>query len=323
MQKTGGAKESSVETNLQRGDKGNHTAAEMKTAICIVMGGAILLTSGCTKITIPVFVPPKSQADLPNNKPQLIRQELLDPNLVVLVGKAIGLSDGTIAGFRVVQGQNSNDVELEHVGILHGATVIMSHQLEAYVMGREQGHTKEFILSSFTNRTNVSAISDPDLCVLLQNEPAIPASWLKRSQTGTFTNKAGQTAWRKTTYLKENGVTRTNETVHIPKMDEVCRWTSYTLTDGDVAWRYVITFNADASLRDINCERMDAKELDPKYADIIKAVEVEVEAEMEKQCIRGRFGSVHTFWRLKKEKLKARGIEWLSPSELNRNVSYD
>jgi hypothetical protein len=118
-------------------------------------------------------------------------------------------------------------------------------------------------------------------------------------------------------------VTRTNETVHIPKMDEVCRWTSYTLTDGEVAWRYVITFNADAGLRDINCERMDAKELDPKYTDIIKAVEVEVEAEMEKQGIHGRFGSVHTFWGLKKEKLKARGIEWLSPSELNRNVCYD
>jgi len=295
----------------------------MKTAICIVMGGAILLTSGCTKITTAIMMSPKSQADLPYNKPQLIRQELLEPDLIVLIGKANGLSERTIAGFRVVQGQNSDSLELEHVGILHGAIVIVSHQLEAYVMGREQGHTKEFMLSSFTSQTNVSTISDPDLRVLVQNELSLPASWLKKSQTGTYTNKAGQVAWRKTTLDTKNGVTKTNETVHVPKMDEVCRWTSYTLTDGEVAWRYVLTFHADASLRDINCQRMDAKELDPKYADIIKAVEVEAEAEMEKQGIRGKFGSVHTFWLLKKEKLKARGIEWRSPSELNRNVLYD
>ena len=37
----------------------------------------------------------------------------------------------------------------------------------------------------------------------------------------------------------------------------------------------------------------------------------------------GQFGSCHTFWHLKKEKLKVKGINWRSPSELNPNTCFD
>jgi hypothetical protein len=37
----------------------------------------------------------------------------------------------------------------------------------------------------------------------------------------------------------------------------------------------------------------------------------------------GQLGSIHIFWRLKKEKLQAKGIEWQSPGELNPNSKYD
>jgi len=56
---------------------------------------------------------------------------------------------------------------------------------------------------------------------------------------------------------------------------------------------------------------------------MIKDVEDEVDGEMKRNGSFGRFGSVHTFWRLKKVKLKARGVEWWSPSELNPNAIYD
>ena len=120
-----------------------------------------------------------------------------------------------------------------------------------------------------------------------------------------------------------NGKTVTNETIHIPKVDEVCHWDLYTLIDGEVAWQYLVRFKANGSLDYITDSRCDAKEYDPKFAKVIKEVEDEVHAEMKRNGTLGQFGSVHSFWWLKKEKLKARGIDWRSPSELNPNISYD
>jgi hypothetical protein len=48
-----------------------------------------------------------------------------------------------------------------------------------------------------------------------------------------------------------------------------------------------------------------------------------VHAEMKRKGSFGKFGSVHEFWGLKQEKLKAKGIKWRSPAELNPNTNYD
>jgi len=138
-----------------------------------------------------------------------------------------------------------------------------------------------------------------------------------------MTNKAGNVASRTTSIRVVDGRTVTNETTHIPQVDEVCRWASYTLVDGEVGWRYFVKFKADGSLDYIHDSRCDAKEYDAKYRKVIKAAEDEAHAEMKRNGSFGGFGSVHTFWHLKKEMLKAKGIEWRSPAELNPNTCYD
>jgi hypothetical protein len=115
---------------------------------------------------------------------------------------------------------------------------------------------------------------------------------------------------------------RTNYT-HIPQKDEVCRWTSYVLVDGEVGWRYTLHFRGDGSFDRIDASKFDAKEVDSKFEAIIKSVDSEVEAEMKQNGTSGRFGSVHSYWRLKKEKLKAKGVDWHSPGELNHGRIYD
>ena len=95
------------------------------------------------------------------------------------------------------------------------------------------------------------------------------------------------------------------------------------MVDGEIAWRYYVKFKADGLLDYVSDSRCDAKEYDPKYQEMIKDVEDVVQGEMKRDGHLGKFGSVHLFWHLKKEKLKARGVEWRSPSELNPNVHYD
>jgi hypothetical protein len=93
--------------------------------------------------------------------------------------------------------------------------------------------------------------------------------------------------------------------------------------DGQLAWIYQLRFKENGTLEDVSEERCDAKEFDPKYEKIIKDVDQEITSEMKKNGTYGKLGSVHTFWSLKEEKLKAKGIKWLSPRELNPNIIYD
>lgn len=120
-----------------------------------------------------------------------------------------------------------------------------------------------------------------------------------------------------------NGKSVTNETIHIPKVDEVCRWVSYIVVDDEIAWNYLMTLKADGSLNYITVNKYDAKEYDPKYRKIIKEVETQVRAEMEKNGSYGKLGSCHVFWSLKQKMLKAKGIQWRSPAELHPNTNYD
>ncbi|HWI55735.1 MAG TPA: hypothetical protein VNZ22_00810 [Bacillota bacterium] len=198
----------------------------------------------------------------------------------------------------------------------------MSERLQAYVRSREEGHTREFFLAAITNSATPSSKVDRDMKALLAAHPLLPPSWLKKVESGTITNKAGQAARRTTTTTLINGKEVTREQVHVPKVDEVCRWVAYQLTDGEIAWRYTVQFKADGSLDYVRESRYDAKDYDPEYQKIIKEVESEVTAQMTKTGNDG-LGSSLTFWLLKKEKLRLKGINWRSPAELNPNTSFD
>ena len=73
-------------------------------------------------------------------------------------------------------------------------------------------------------------------------------------------------------------------------------------------------------------EYFDVKEIDPKYRNIIKKVDKEVEENIESKFpgMSKTMGFCHSFWNEKKRILKEKyGIDWRSPSELNPGTLYD
>jgi hypothetical protein len=179
------------------------------------------------------------------------------------------------------------------------------------------------VFSALTKNSPPSSIGDPDLRILARELPLIPVSSLKKANSGTRTNKAGAITSIVTTSLWVDGHEKTTTITNMPKTDEVCRWVVYTHTDGEIEWVYRMDLKSDGSFDCISGSRRDAKEDDPKYQKTIKQVEDEVHAEMKRRGTYGGFGSVHEFWHLEKEKLKAKGINWRSPAELNPNCNYD
>ena len=100
------------------------------------------------------------------------------------------------------------------------------------------------------------------------------------------------------------------------------RSVTFRIADGDLAWGYQMEMKDGIVDSFVPLGRCDAKDFDPQYRKVMAEVDSLVEAEMKREGVTG-FGSCHVFWRLRKEKLKARGIEWRSPSELNPGTCYD
>ncbi len=260
---------------------------------------------------------------LSHNTPEIIRQEVFDTNTIRLIAESSGLAESDLATVRVAEEPRSSWIKLYQIGKSERAFNVLEDQLGRYIEARDEGHTRAFVLAAITNRVDLSTISDPSLRALATGRDLIALSWLVKEASGATTNKAGVIASSTVSETVVNGRSVKTTNNHIPKMDEVCPWTSYTLTDGEIGWHYRVMFKADGSLDCVYAERCDAKEYDPQYQASVKEANTEVEAEMKKEGSYGRFGSVHRFWRLKQEKLKARGIEWRSPAELNPNIHYD
>jgi hypothetical protein len=261
--------------------------------------------------------------EMTHNTPQDIRQELFDTNTLYLIGKYGGLPDEDIGTIQVAQDPGDNRVRLYQIGNSDLGFKVMSEQLLRYIRAREEGHTRALLLAAITNSAQTFTILDPDLRALASSRVLVPLSWLKKEASGISTNKVGTVVSRSTSITVVNGKTVTNEAAHVPSVDEVCRWTSYTLIDGDIGWCYFVMFKADGSVDYVRDCKCDAKEYDQRYEKTIREVDAEVEAEMKKNGSYGQLGSIHQFWRLKKEKLQASGIEWRSPSELNPNANFD
>jgi len=264
-----------------------------------------------------------SRLDLSHNHPEKIRRELSDTNTIHLLAGSLGLTMVDLATIQVVPDADRSAINVYQVGRAEKAFRLLGEGLRSYAQAREEGHTETFILAALTNRVPPLSIAEIDLRVLVLNRPFIPASWVRRAASGTRTNLGGQLASMSTTTTIVNGRMQTTSVTNIPKADEVCRWVSYKVRDGEIEWLYTLNFKANGRLDYVDETRRDAKEDDPAFQQVIKEVEEEVEAEMKKNGTFGKFGSVHTLWHLKKETLRARGVEWRSPSELNPNTSYD
>jgi len=238
--------------------------------------------------------------ELAHNSREAIQKELLDRSLLRRFAHDMGLSPADLASVRVVVGDYNKSLELQQIGSATNAFDKLSRALIWYIRQRVKGHTKEFLVACITNQPQKSALVDTDLQQLGKWRRELPLSWLKAQGSGTTTNKCG----------------------------DISRWVEYTLVDGDIAEAYLLYFNSDGSFNYDRSEisgdeKFDAKEVDPKYEKLFREVTEEIEAEMKKQGDSKGLGSCHTFWRLKKEKLKQKGILWRSPAELNPDTRYD
>lgn len=255
--------------------------------------------------------------------PDEIRKEMMDASIFRLIAKCANLEEADLTTVQLVSNPRGASLSLYQVLQPEKAFKALSFQLQDYYSSRMNGHSKITMLAALTNQAVVAVAGDADLAALLKKRPLLPAGLLRKEATGTTTNRAGLAASETIQTTIQNGKRQTIRTVHVPKVDEVSRWVSYSLVDGLIAWRYRLQLKPDGSPDSLLETKLDAKELDPKFQPLIKAVDDEVEVEMKRAGSFGKLGSVHTFWHLKKEKLKAKGIDWRSPAELNSNINFD
>lgn len=248
-------------------------------------------------------------------------QQFIDSEVLHVIAKACHISDEKLDSVRVVEEPGKGELDIYQVEGSGKAYRALCRPLEAYFRGRSEGHTKEFMLAGLTNKVPGSAKLDKDLRALLKARPEIRVTALRKIDSGTYTSHAGHITSQSAVITVAHGFRQTNKTA--AKHDEVCRWASYVLVDGEIAWGYEIQFTKGGRLEHVFEEKRDAKEYDPKYQTRIDAVNDEVKAEMKKNGTFGKPGSVWAFWGLKKAKLEARGIEWRSPGELNPGVVFD
>lgn len=268
-----------------------------------------------------VIVGSNMRLGLSHNDGGRVARELTDPEILSIVAEAGGVTrselkkhvverDGAFY-FKCRDNDRTSD--------------LISRSIAKYMFARAEGHTKEFTIAALRERAVRFLPADPVLRFLTTNQSLIATSWLKKDDSGTRTNTLIEFA-------------DSIDSITAPETDEprypigkpikvdpadILKWSLYFAVDGEIAWTYSVQCRGDGSFVTLSESRCDAKEYDPKFRDVIAAVEQEAIAEMKKSGDYGQFGSVHGFWSLKKAKLKRRGIEWRSPSELNPNTYFD
>ena len=261
--------------------------------------------------------------DLPHNSARTIRAELRDENILNAIGLFSGLKEEDRARLFIFYDKKNKLIRLFGTSADGEPFENLSEAIRIYVRARSEGHTKQFLLDGMAYRTNSLSITNPAIRAIIDLHPYIPVDRLHLSKSGAFAKKAGEEASHVTTITASNGVGVTNVNIYVPKVDEAWPWEAYTLVDGDVGWRYFVLFRSDGTLESVSYDKGDAKNYDPQYKDLMDEVDDLVNERMKEKGIYRQWGSVHTFWDLKKKELKRRGIRWRSPSELNPSTCYD
>jgi hypothetical protein len=234
------------------------------------------------------------RVDLSHNTPTEILEEVKDTVILQLLCESSSIRFSEIEKASIFY--NSNEQEFEIYWPEQDDVFNVSGKIGDYIKSRFEGHTPEYTFASMKTKYKTQSVSDPNLKKLLKERPELPASWLKK------------TDWKEESWQDASG--------------DSYRSCSYMLVDGDIAWFYTLTYSANGTFKCLTEEKSDAKEYDPKYKAMINEVNRRVGEEMKRKGIKG-LGSCHTFWELKKEHLKDKGIDWKSPSELNPETMYD
>jgi hypothetical protein len=258
---------------------------------------------------------------LPYNDPREIKKELLTPEILLTLGASCGLSSNEIATLTVSTIENSNGVRLMCSSNSKRPLTILPEELSSYFRERMNGHTKDFLLLASTNRLEPSQASDSDLRLLLENCSVPGAKLLRKISSHSWTNKAGTEQGVAIIGTETNGRAYLTTVTNVFRADEVVKSVVFLLVDGDVSWLYNITIGPRNRMVNLRVTRCDSKEYDPTYSKQIEEVDREARAEIHRPIVSPAVGA--QLERLKKSKLKARGIDWRMSTELNPHGSFE
>ena len=222
-----------------------------------------------------------------------IWREVTDTNTISYIARANGLTAADLTTV-IIAPLHTNELALYQIRKPDKAFNVLEGQIQEYIRGRHEGHSRMFLLTALSDHWQTSKITDPDLRAIMASQSWVAVSWLKKARSGSYTNG-----------------------------NQVMHWAAYTLVDGPAAWTCLCEFNPAGQVDSFRMERIDPGEVNPQYQPVIEQVSAQVEAEMKQQGTYGKMGAIHTFWQQKKARLKARGIDWHSPDELNPNNNYD
>jgi hypothetical protein len=291
---------------------------------CLGVTLAGLMLSGSILIAQMLPQPPKEWVsvrpivDSPGS--QELQTELLDTNILALIEKHVGITADDASN--IVVAPEAREVQIY---LLKEQSQEAYHALVIYLMeyskARLDGHTKECLYAALTNQAAPTNIADSDLRDLATNLIVLPPTWFRRNEAGSITNFPSDK--RRIVHQEISGNTGSNAISQLTNIVEITRSVAFDMVDGRVAWRYEVEYGRDGKFFDVSQGKVDAKELDPNFKAVLEEVNQAVEAEMRRSGTFGKFGSIHSFWGLKKKKLKERGIDWMSPEDLNLNTIYD
>ena len=251
------------------------------------------------------------RVELPHNTTSAVRAEILDPHLLRVIAAANDLSTQDIAGLRLYQNPENRVVELYRLEASLRAFNVVNDRLKAYIDGRKEGHTREYMTAALTNKSILHFNqADDDLRYLLVARPMIPEAMIKKYAAGTETNRPPRVI----------GHVNIDDP---PATNLISRWTAYAVVDGPVAWGYYLHFKPNNTFDYLEELKCDAIELDPKFAPLLKEVDAPIVAQMKRDHTDQGRDALHTFWRLRQQRLKERGLDWHTPAELNPHIRYE
>ncbi len=201
--------------------------------------------------------------------------------------------------FRMKAVSTTFSFQSKAIGLSEDQFKKLNELVEKYLEVRREGHTAEFASYSLKRKkADPFPQNEPLRTKILTEHPEIPPSMLVRtSKTGTF-------RWQ-----KPESEDSTEFEYHV-----------FKVVDGPITWEY----QAAEDYPYITIQKHDSQEDDPKKAPLFDQARKEVDDEMNREGIKGQFGSCHKYWaRLKKRLKEKHAIDWLSPKELHPNSIYD
>ncbi len=217
------------------------------------------------------------------NEPFQILKEVLDTNVLRLITASLRLDEMQLGSVRLAPNEQGDALVYQVWESIDKPFEKLAGRLRNYVADREDGHTRDCLLTALTNRYDT--IADPDLRFMAAAVPSIPVSW-----------------WGKQSITILADGTRELEFVHV---------------DGEIAWRYLLHCHTNGRcefpIQGPFDEKCDPKEYDAKNGPVIREVLKQVRAEMVND---GTWNDLKRWSKCNKiaqQRLLGKGISWRSP----------